>query len=164
MRRIISLSIASVTALVAILLLTVIILTACNSSSDDKALLESKDGVQFSATSIEQVTAQSKSENKPVFLLAHASYCSSCKKMIRTVFPEKEIGDLFNKSFINAQVDIESEEGKRIVRDYKITGTPTLLFLASDGKIINKSSGFHSKEELIALTKGLSFEGKMVCE
>lgn len=164
MSRIISLSIASVTALVAVLLLTGIILTACNGSSDNKALLKSKDGVQFSVSSIEQVTAQSKRENKPVFLLAHASYCSSCKKMIRTVFPEKEIGDLFNKSFINAQVDIESEEGKRIVKEYEINGTPTLLFLTPDGQVINKASGFHSKDDLIALTKNLSFEGKPVFE
>ena len=164
MRRIISFSIASVTALVAILLLTVIILMACNSSSDNKALLESNDGVQFSASPVEQVIAQSKKENRPMFLLAHACYCTSCRKMIRTVFPEKEIGGLFNKSFINAQVDIESEEGKRIVKVYEISGTPTLLFLTPDGQVINKASGFHSKEELFALTKGLSYEGKPVCE
>lgn len=157
MRSIIGTSIASAAALITLLLLTIIILLAGNSSSGENALLQSKDGVQFSAISLGQAAAQSKRENKSVFLLVHASYCSSCRKMIRTVFPEKEIGDLFNKNFINAQVDIESEEGERVVKDFEIRGTPTLLFLTPDGKVISKTSGFYSKQELIALTKGLLF-------
>jgi len=140
-----------------------LIISSCGNSSSEEVAVNSKEGVQFSAASLEQVAEQSKKENKPIFLLAHASYCSVCKKMKRTVFPEKEVGDLFNKNFINVQVDIESEEGKKIVKDYGIEGTPTLLFLAPDGQVINKASGFHNKEELIALTKGLSFDGKPVC-
>lgn len=162
MRRILTLSVAS--AITLAVLLTLLILAACNGSSGDKIGFESKDGIQLSAAGLEQVVAQSKTENKPIYLLAHASYCSSCKKMIRTVFPEKEFGDLLNISFINAQVVIESKEGKRIVKDYEITGTPTLLFLAADGQVVNKASSFHNKEDLIALTKGLSFEGKPVFE
>lgn len=159
MRRIIYLSIVSTTALIAaIILLLIIILTACNSSANDKALLESKDGVHFSASSVSQVIANAKRENKPIFLFAHASYCPSCKNMIRTVLPEKEVGDMFNKLFINAQVDIETSEGEKIVEDYEITGTPTLLFLSPDGRIIKKENGFHSKEELTALVKSLSDE------
>ncbi len=163
MRRIVNLSIASVVTLL-VILFTTIVIVACNSSSGEGLSLDSKDGIRFSGNTLEQVAAQSKQENKPVFLLAHASYCSACKKMKRSVFPEKEVGDLFNKSFINAQVDIESEEGKMVVKEYEITGTPTLLFLTPDGKVTNKASGFHSKDELIALTKGLSFNGKPVCE
>ncbi len=143
-------------------LFTITLVLACNSSSPDDIPLDSKEGIRFSYNTIEQVTAQSRQENKPVFLLAHASYCSSCKKMKKSVFPEKEVGDLFNKGFINAQVDIESDEGQKIVKKYEITGTPTLLFLAPDGKVLSKASGFHSKDELIALTKGLSFNGKPV--
>jgi thioredoxin-related protein len=84
--------------------------------------------------------------------------------MIKTVLPEKEIGDIFNTHFINAQVDIESEEGKELVRDFKIAGTPTLLFLTPDGKLMDKVSGFKSKEELIALSKRFLFNGKPVAE
>ncbi len=39
-----------------------------------------------------------------------------------------EVGDVFNKHFINPQVDIVSEEEIKIVKDYEITATPTLLF------------------------------------
>lgn len=164
MCHIVKLSIVSAITLVMILI-TVVFMIACNNGSQgENASLNTGTGINFSDKGLKLVAAKSKQENKPVFLLVHASYCSSCKKMKQLVFPDKEIGDLFNKSFINAHVDIESEEGKMIVKDYEITGTPTLLFLAPDGEVINKSSGFHSKEELIALTKGLSVNGNPVCE
>jgi thioredoxin-related protein len=157
------LSIASVISLIVILVIT-IILFACNNSSGESLAMDSKDGIVFSNNTLEQAAAQSKQDSKPVFLLAHASYCSSCKKMKKSVFSEKEIGDLFNKCFINAQVDIESEEGRIIVKDYDITATPTLIFISPDGRVINKTSGFHNKEELIAVIKDLSLNGKSVCK
>lgn len=155
MRRIIPLSIASASALFVLLIFSIIIFMACNGPVYDKSLLESKEGVHFTASSLTEATALSKAETKPVFILAHASYCTVCKKMLTTVFPQKEVGDLFNNKFINAQVDIESEVGKQLVKEYGIEGTPTLLFLAPDGKVISKTSGFQSKEQLIALAKDL---------
>ena len=161
MRKLINLSAISITVLFT-LLLAVVLLTACGSSSNGKASFESKNGIQFSNIPLKQVIAQK--ESKPIFLFAHAGYCSSCKEMIKTVLPEKKVGDIFNTHFINAQVDIESEEGKELVRDFEITGTPTLLFLTPDGKLMNKVIGFQSKEELIALSKSLFFNGKPVAE
>lgn len=164
MSRIVKLSIVSATTLFT-LFVTVVFIIACNNGNGgESASVNTGTGINFSDKGLELVAAQSKQENRPVFILAHASYCAACRKMKKSVFPDKEIGNLFNKSFINAQVDIESEEGKMMVKDYEISGTPTLLFLRPDGQVINKSSGFHSKEELIALTKGLSFDGKPVCE
>lgn len=164
MGRIVKLSIVSAITLVMILI-TVVLMIACNNGSQrENASVNAGTGINFTDKGREHVAAQSKQENKPVFLLAYASYCAACRKMKKSVFSDKEIGDLFNKSFINAQVDIESKEGKLIVKDYEIAGTPTLLFLSSDGQVINKASGFYSKEELIGLTKGLSFNGKPVCE
>lgn len=162
MRKIIHLSVISVSAL--LLLLITIVFTACNSSSGDNVIAESKDGVHFFTGTLEAASALSKKENKPIFLLAHASYCSSCKKMKRSIFPLKEVGEVFNKNFINVQVDIESEEGIKVVKDYEITGTPTLLFLTPDGQVINKASGYQSQQELLALTRGMKVEGKPVYE
>jgi len=160
MKKIINLSFGMMVTL--FLLVMGIFLLIYNAYHDDKVSFESKDGIQFSAMKLQQAEAKSKIDDKPIFLLAHASYCSACKKMIRTVFPEKEIGDLFNKRFINVQVDIESEEGKKVVKNYEITGTPTLLFLTANGKVINKVSGFQSKDELISLAKGLTFPKESV--
>lgn len=143
-------------------LLAVALLGACGSSSNEKVSFQFKEGVQFSNSTVKQLVT--KNEGKPIFLFAHAGYCSSCREMIKTVLPEKEVGDIFNSRFISAQVDIESEEGKELVKDFGITGTPTLLFLTPDGKLINKVSGFLSKDELIALAKSTKVNGKPVME
>jgi len=131
MRKIINLSLIS--AAVLLLIVITILVAACNSSAGDSKIADSKDGIHFFTGTLDEAVALSKKENKPIFLLAHASYCSSCEKMISNIFPLKKVGDVFNKKFINAQVDIESEEGVKVVKDYEITGTPTLLFLTPDG-------------------------------
>ena len=134
--------------------LILVLMAGCNILSADQPFIETKDAVHFSGGGFKQATEQSEKENKPIFLFAHASYCPACKKMKKEVFPDKEVGDIFNEHFINVQIDIESEEGKKIVDQFQVSGTPTLIFLTPDGKIINKTSGFLNKEELIAFTKG----------
>lgn len=129
--------------------------SGCSNPSDSITSLATKPGIQFNKLNWSQAIEQSQKEQKPIFLFAHANYCSSCKEMISTVLPEKEVGEIFNQHFINKEVDIESEEGKKLVTDFEITGTPTLLFLHPDGKIIKKVSGFQNKQELIDLTKGI---------
>ncbi len=141
--------------LAVLILVSSVFIISCNNNSSTATFENAEEGVQFTSTGLTLLKDQSKKENKPIFLLAHASYCAACKEMINTVFTDKETGDLFNKRFINAQVDIESEEGKKMVQDYSIEGTPTLLFLGPDGQVLNKASGFHNKEELISLTRGL---------
>ncbi len=50
-----------------------------------------------------------------------------------------EVGDVFNKHFINAQVDIESEEEIKIVKDYEITARQLCFFLRrTDRLLINQ--------------------------
>ncbi len=160
MGKIINLSF--IAAAVLILIVITIIVATFNRSTDDTTKIDSKDGIHFFTGTMNEAVALSKKENKPMFLLAHASYCSSCKKMISNIFPLKEVGDVFNKNFINAQVNIESGEGIKIVKEYEVTATSTLLFLAPDGQVINKSSGYQSQEELLILAKELKVEGKPV--
>lgn len=160
MGKIINLSFIS--AAVLLLIVITIVVATFNSGFGDTETTESKDGVHFFTGTLDEAVALSKKENKPMFLLAHASYCSSCKKMKKNIFPLKEVGDVFNKSFVNAQVDIESEEGIKVVKDYEVTGTPTLLFLTPDGKVINRSSGYQNKEELLALSNAILLVSKQV--
>ena len=129
-------------------------LNSCN-SGPAQAFVISDSALRFSVTGLTQAEALSKKENKTIFLFAHASYCGACKKMKKEVLSKKEVGDFFNKQFINSEVDIESPEGKELVKKYDIDATPTLLFLNADGGVIKKASGFHDEAGLIALAKNL---------
>lgn len=128
-------------------------LSSCNGPV--QPFVNTAGAVTFPVDGLVQAEQLSKKENKPIFLFAHAGYCSACKAMKKDVLPDKEVGNVFNQKFVNAQVDIESVEGKELVKKYNINATPTLLFLNADGDVIKRASGFRSKEELIALTAGL---------
>jgi thioredoxin-related protein len=140
-----------IAAAVLLLIVITIVVTTFNRSTDDTTIIDSQNVIHFFTGAMNEAVALSRKENKPMFLLAHASYSSSCKKMKKNILPLKEVGDVFNKNFINAQVDIESEEGIKIVKDFEVAGTPTLLFLTPDGQVISKSTGYQNKEELLAL-------------
>lgn len=134
-------------------LLSFSLFSSCNRPA--QPFVNTTGAVAFPVDGLVQAEQLSKRENKPIFLFAHAGYCSACKAMKKDVLPVKEVGNVFNQKFVNAQVDIESAEGKELVKKYNIDATPTLLFLNTDGVVIKRASGFHSKEELIALAAGL---------
>ncbi|MEO7523019.1 MAG: thioredoxin family protein [Ferruginibacter sp.] len=139
------------------LLLMFILLSmfSCNDSSADKTMLNAKEGVQFENTGLDIALQKSQAQQKPIFLFAHAPYCSVCKKMKRTVFPEKKVGDFFNNKFINVQMDVDSKEGEIVAAKFNIDHTPAFIFLSPAGKLISKTSGFESSEELITLASSI---------
>ena len=69
--------------------------------------------------------------------------------MANSVFPKEEVGNYFNTHFINAKMDMEKGEGKEVAKKYKINAFPTLLFLDSDGNLIERLIGYKSPEALL---------------
>ena len=59
----------------------------------------------------QDVLAKAKKENKIVFVDAYTTWCGPCKWMAANIFPTKEVGDVFNASFVNAKIDMEKGEG-----------------------------------------------------
>lgn len=150
MRQIIGLS--YLMAIVLTIVAVSVLIVTCNIGSDDTHI-QSKNGIHFIDGSFSKLTALSKKEHKPIFLLAYANYCSVCKKMKREVLSQEEIGSFFNAKFINFAVDIESSYGNEIVNKYQIGVTPTILFLDSNGEVLKKAEGFQDKEDLFLLSR-----------
>lgn len=113
------------------------------------------DGLQFFNGNLEQGLLAAKAGNKKVFVVLHASWCPACKKMKKKVIPEKALGDVYNAGFINVAVDFDSEEGKTVREKYKLTGTPSFVYLDAAGNLLHQASGFKSTEDLLALAKDL---------
>jgi thioredoxin-related protein len=90
--------------------------------------------------------------NKKVMVYAEAEWCGYCKKMNRTVFPEKSVQDNLSKYFYPVRIDIESHQkvtfnGKEfteqnLAREFRVSGTPTVIFLDAGGKIIGVQPGY----------------------
>jgi thioredoxin-related protein len=87
------------------------------------------------------ILAKAKTENKVIFMDAYTTWCGPCKKMAVDVFPQKEVGDYFNKQFVNVKMDMEKGEGVDLAKKYKIRAYPTYLFIDGNGEVVHKSLG-----------------------
>ena len=113
-----------------------------------------KDGIKFEKDNWENTLAKAKVENKIVFVDAYTTWCGPCKKMDAKTFPDKKVGDFYNKNFINIKVDAEKGDGLGIAEKYKVNSYPTLFFVNSDAELVHSSVGLKNPEELINLRIG----------
>ena len=106
-------------------------------------------GIKFFEGDFKTVLQKAKAENKLVFIDCYTSWCVPCKKLAKTTFTEKAVGDYFNKNFINVKVDMQKGEGPALLNAYKVNAFPTFLFLNSKGELVLKDGGFKSAEEFL---------------
>lgn len=128
------------------LLIVIVILSSINARAQQ--------GIKFEKTlNWEQIKAKAKKENSYIFVDAYATWCIPCKEMTAKIFPRQEIGDFYNKNFINVaiQFDRKSTDNKRIkewysdakkIKDnYKILEYPTYLYFNPNGELVYKIVG-----------------------
>lgn len=105
-------------------------------------LLVAAQGIRFENTGWTALLAKAKAEKKLIFVDAFATWCGPCKQMTSKVFPQKSVGDFYNRNFINAKIDMEKGEGVSLATKYNVTAYPTYLFVNGDGKIVHKAIGY----------------------
>jgi thioredoxin-related protein len=117
------------------------------------ALSNAQDGIQFFGGSWEEAIETAKKEHKIIFMDAFAEWCGPCKRMAKEVFTQKEVGDFFNKHFINVKIDMEKGEGPKLGQKYKVSAYPTLIFVDGTGEVVNAQVGGVNADQLLGLAK-----------
>ena len=112
-----------------------------------------KEGIQFTQQNWNQVIIQAAKEHKIIFIDAYTDWCQPCKKMDKQVFPQKLVGDFYNKNFVNVKLDMEKGMGKELKKKYDVFFFPTFLFLTADGTIVHRIAGYQSVPKLLELGK-----------
>jgi len=123
-------------------------------------------GVKFREDlSWEQLKVAAKAEHKDIFLDVMATWCSPCKAMEQSVYPDTALGKFMDGSFISVKVQSDQTKNdskfvkswyvtaKMILNRYQVTGLPSMVFLTPEGQLLYKSVGFRSKDELISDAK-----------
>ena len=100
-----------------------------------------QEGVKFEDLTFKEALAKAKAENKLVFMDCYTSWCGPCKKMLNTVFVQKEAGDFFNPRFVNIKYDMEKGEGIELAKQFNVKSFPTFFIIRPDGSIQHKVGG-----------------------
>jgi thiol-disulfide isomerase/thioredoxin/tetratricopeptide (TPR) repeat protein len=108
-------------------------------------------GIAFEQGTWNDLLAKAKQTHKLVFVDAYTSWCGPCKWMSHNVFPNAEVGALYNAHFISAKIDMEKREGPAIGEKYGVLSYPTSLFLDGDGNLLHSVAGFMPVPEFLAL-------------
>ncbi|UKJ06778.1 thioredoxin family protein [Solitalea lacus] len=111
--------------------------------------LFAQEGIIFDHGTWKEILTKAKQENKLVFVDVYTSWCGPCKKMVAEVFPKKEVGDVFNASFINYKIDAEKGEGMQIAKEFGVKSYPTYLFVNGDGGLVYRSGGYNEAKKFL---------------
>lgn len=131
-------------------LILLLILFVCNSSN--KLIGQQKETILFRYLTYSDFIRASKETGKPVMIYFTGTGCSLCIKMEKQVFPQNDIFNFFNESFINVELfdDFNKPDSaiKKLQSKYGIVSQPTFIFIDSTGEVIHKS-GYKEKNDFL---------------
>jgi thioredoxin 1 len=123
---------------------------------------KSATGIKFTETSWKEIVKKAKAEKKLIFMDAYTTWCGPCKMLQSRVFPDKALGAFFNENFVNAAIDMESDEGVRLSSIYEVQGYPSLFFIdPNTGKVVKMFLGYTEIEPLLSAGKKLAAKKKV---
>lgn len=104
-------------------------------------------GVDFQHVSFSQALKMAEKAGKGIFIDFYTEWCGPCKRMSNEVFPRKEVGEYFNRSYVALQLDAEKGEGKELAEKFNIRAYPTFIVLDAGGTEVYRTSGFRPAAE-----------------
>lgn len=122
------------------------------------------EGIQFvKGLSWQQVLDKAKAEHKDIFIDCYATWCGPCKSMDQNVYPQKQVGDIYNEKFISVRLQMDKTRSDspevqswystadELSKTFNVSAYPTLLYLDGNGKLLNKSEGGKELKDFIQL-------------
>ncbi|MNK15549.1 thiol:disulfide interchange protein precursor [compost metagenome] len=113
------------------------------------AFATTAEGIHFESGTWKEIIVKAKKENKLIFIDCYTSWCGPCKRLSAEIFPLKEVGEVFNKNFINYKVDMEKGEGVTLQKKFHVGAFPTLLWVNAAGEVVHRALGFMQEDTLL---------------
>jgi len=116
--------------------------------------LQQEGGVKFEkeGTPFQEILNLSKKTGKPIMVDFYTDWCGWCKVLDDSTYQNPRVGE-FSRNFINFKVNAEKGEGIELAKRFRIRGYPTILFLDSTGKEIDRIIGFRPPEPFLERLK-----------
>ena len=118
-------------------------------------------GTVFRTGTLKELLASAGKEKKYLFVDIYTAWCGPCRYMATKIFPQQEVGDYFNETFVNAKFDAEKGEGISVARKYGIRSYPTFLILNEKGEEVGRIVGGADADRFLdAVRKAVAGIGK----
>jgi len=111
---------------------------SARSTGSDAGKLTLK-GVKFN-TNLTPALEEAKAQGKPVFVYAMSESCGWCRKFEAETFTNQSVIKTLNENFILVSIDVDRQKNE--TRNFRIHGTPTEIFLDSNGTEIKRIPGY----------------------
>lgn len=95
-----------------------------------------------------QAFKQAADEDKTVFIEFYRKTCSAGEELERTVLQDKRVRAFLTEHAVPIRVDVDFN--RLLGRQYRVVGTPTLLFLRPDGSEIDSLVGLLDRDSFLA--------------
>lgn len=105
------------------------------------------------ASSLSPILDKAEAEGKLVFVDIYTTWCLPCKLMDEDVFTDEDTAEFMNKNFINYKVDAEKNNGPDLKALYQVSAYPTLLFLDTKGRVLERKTGTAYHTELLRMAQ-----------
>lgn len=121
---------------------TVVVVAASLAFTANTQKTTTDETLNYFAGSFEEALKASAEQQKPIFIDGFAAWCHWCKHLDKTTLRDANVVSYLNKNFITIRTDMEEGEGKKLAQKYQVSSYPTLLFVNSAGKVIDKVNGY----------------------
>lgn len=92
--------------------------------------------IDYKTVSYEDVLKKAQAANKNIYIDIWTPWCGVCKMMDRYIFPRKDVGEYFNRNFINLSFDAENPQWVTVAKNFNATAFPTMLIVNPKGEVI----------------------------
>jgi thiol:disulfide interchange protein DsbD len=140
-----------------VLLALLVLFAGCLSaqSTDSDAGKLTLKGVKFN-TNVTAALEAAKAQDKPVFVYARSEYCGWCRKFEAETFTNQSVIRALNENFILVSIDVDRQKNE--TRNFRVHGTPTEIFLDSNGTEIKRIPGYTDTITFLNIVKDPVFK------
>lgn len=112
---------------------------------DDEIRLGSVDFITYLGSGLEEV----KLNSRLVFVYFRSESCGWCKKFEAEVLTDQRVVSVLEDSYVSVSIEVNRQ--KEITSDYKVRGTPTLIFLDDELKEIERIPGYVDADTFVSI-------------
>ncbi len=100
-------------------------------------------------TSWDRAMERAREENKPVVVDFYADWCVWCKTLDSTTYKDPRVVEMLTSKAIPLKIDVD-HGGRALARQHRVSGLPTILIVAPDGRELGRIPGYLPASDFLA--------------